>query len=127
MENKKGLPRYVKYLISLGIFTLLSFIVLISVYGFKFTKSNISDAIFIPNIIILFMTFAINIGAGNIFNPLKYTAKRLFTRNKTNDKPQSYNDYLEDKQISDDDYKKEPWYLTYASLTLLVIAFILIL
>lgn len=126
MENKKPLPIYIKYLISLGLFLLLSFVILWTVYKLEFNKSNVSDSLFISNIIIFLISIGINIGAGNIFNPLKYTAKKIFTRNKTNDIPISYSDYLEDKELKNENYKDQPWYITYASGTLLIIAFILI-
>lgn len=122
----KYLKVFIKYFIALIIFSFISLILLISLYDFEVNNITLSNALFISNVLIFVTTIGINVGAGNIFNPLKYMFKKVFSR-KGNDKvPRTYVEYLSNKELKQNEYKsEEPWYLTYASLTLLIIAYIL--
>lgn len=114
-----------KYLISLLILIVVSFLLLTFRYNLDLKAINISDSLFIVNILVFIISLGINIGAGNVFRPIRYLFRKTFTRNKDNDFPKTYNDYLEDKKNKYEENKGNlPWYLTLSSLTLLIVAFI---
>lgn len=99
---------------------LFSAIILLVLYGFDLKSKYISNALFIPNSIIFIVSIGINIGAANLFNPLNYTTGRLLRRKKSKEMYVDYADYLDQKKVEIKNY----WYLTLASLTLLVSAFV---
>lgn len=110
----------IKYFISLIIYTIMSIIILWILYDFELKNDYISNSFFIPNILIFIFSIGINVGAGNIFNPLVYTFKKFLNIFKKNHgKFIDYHDYLDIKEK-----KYNYWYSTLASFTLLIVAFI---
>lgn len=117
---------YLKLIVSLLGHIVISIILLGTIYKFSFNTKNISDSIFIPSILIFIFSLGINVGAGNIFNPIKYTTKRIFSRNKNSDIPKTYSEYVENKRLKEKELDYEsPWYITISSLIMLFVAFIL--
>ena len=120
MKKNKLLRFLVDYLKSIAILLILSTLTLLLIHQFKFTYHNLSDAIFIPNILAFIVSIGINFGASNIMNPMKYTLRRYFRPKKTREEYVDYADYLDEKRKT----ATPVWHFTLATLTLLIIAYI---
>lgn len=123
MKSKNKVLRFfIGYLISLVVLSLISLLLLLIIYKFEFRNDYISNSIFITNILIFFASLGINVGAGNVFNPLNYAIRKIFTRPNKSETPMTYADYVEEKKKD----VKNFWYVTVANVTMLVVAFIFI-
>jgi hypothetical protein len=115
-KKKQFLLSYFK---SLGVLLLASFAIYILLYRFDIKPIYMSNALFIPNVLVLIISFGANIGAGNIFHPLSYTALMLFNRKKSKEQYENYAEYIEYKKKDNNSY----WHITVASISLLVLAY----
>jgi hypothetical protein len=106
------------YMLSIGLLLLASFLILWGVYKLDFQYRYLSNSLFIPNIIVFIVSIGINLGAINIVNPLKYTVLKFINPENTKEKYGDYAGYLEQKEEENKNY----WFLTTATLTLLVVA-----
>lgn len=120
MEEKKSLKFLKNYLISLSILLILALLIYLLLYKFDLSYHNTSNALFIVNILAFIMSIGINFGATRIFNPLKYMMRKVVSPKKTKEEFEDYAGYLEEKGKDN----KPVWYLTLASITLLVLAYI---
>lgn len=122
MKTRNNLVKFIKnYTISIVFLTLISAVVLYLLYNFEMRNIYISNSIFIPNMIIFVISIGVNVGAGNVFNPLNYFVKRiLFKKRNPEDRFISYVDYTEQKEKP----RHVSWFLTYASFTMLLVALI---
>jgi len=90
-------------------------------YKFQYTSMNLSNSIFVPNMIIFIISIGLNIGAGNIFTPVNYTVLKFFNRKKAKELYEDYADYVDQKKKEVKNY----WFLTLATITLLIVAYVL--
>lgn len=121
MKNRNKYIRYfVSYILSLGFLLLISVVLFAILYKFEFRYIYISNSLFIPNIIIFFISIGVNLGAGNIFSPLNYTFNKFFNLKKTKQLYDSYADYIEHKRKDIKNY----WYITLANLSLMLAAYV---
>lgn len=119
MKNKKALLSFIKsYLKSMGLLLVVSFLIFLLIYDMEFQNRYISNALFIPNILVFFVSLGINVGSFNIFNSFKYTFKKLVNPKKTKEEYENYSDYLEQKEQEEKKY----WFLTVATITWLIVS-----
>jgi len=118
-NNTWFLKHLVSYVKSIGILILISLLIFYLLYGFEYSSAHISNAIFIPNIIVFIISIGINVGAGNIFSPVNYTVLKFFNRKKAKELYQDYADYIDQKKKEVKNY----WFLTIATITLLIVAY----
>lgn len=121
MKNKQRIIRFIiRYIISIVSLLISSLLLLLLLYNFKFEYRYISNSLFIPSILVFYVSIGINVGALNIFNPMKYTLRKIINPKKTKEEFADYADYLEQKEVK----KSNFWFLTIASITIIIIAII---
>ena len=107
-------------MITIGLLLIVSFLVWLLTYDLVVRNDYISNALFIPNMLIFIISIGINVGAGNIFSPLNYTFQKFFSPKKTKETYIDYAGYIEQKKKE----VKNVWYLTAATVTLLLVAYL---
>ncbi len=107
-------------MISIGLLLLVSFLVLWLVYKLDFSYKYVANSLFIPSILTLIVSIGLNVGALNIFNPMRYTIKKFVNPEKTKQEYESYADYCEQKSKENKNY----WFLTAATVTLIIASLI---
>lgn len=105
---------------SIGFLLILSLLMLFFTYDFEFKHSNISNSLFVPNMLVFLVSIGINLGAGNIFNPINYTLRKFINPKKIKESYGDYAGYIEEKKRDN----KNVWFLSFATLTLLFVAYL---
>lgn len=119
-RNNKFINFAIAYMITIGLLLIVSFLVWLLTYDLVVRNDYISNALFIPNMLIFIISIGINVGAGNIFSPLNYTFQKFFNPKKTKETYIDYAGYIEQKKKE----VKNVWYLTAATVTLLLVAYL---
>jgi len=89
-------------------------------YDFDLKHSNISNSLFVPNMLVFITSIGINIGAGNILNPLNFSLRKFINPKKIKESYGDYVGYIEEKKLDN----KNVWFLSLASFTLLLVAYL---
>lgn len=119
-RNNKFINFAIAYMISVGLLLIASFLVWLFTYDLEVRNDFISNALFIPNMLIFIVSIGVNVGAGNIFSPLNYTFQKFFNPKKTKENYVDYAGYIEQKKKE----VKNVWFLTAATVTLLLVAYL---
>lgn len=86
-----------KSLIAVVSLLALSVLFLGIVYDFKFTLANVSNSLFVVNIISFVVSFMIHTGALRLTLGVSYTTKTIFKRDEMRDKYDGFKEYYEEK------------------------------
>lgn len=118
--NRKKFTKY--YFISLLVLSFLSLLLLGLLYRFEFSLENISNSLFIINIIVFSVGLIFQTGATRTFMSMSYTMKTWFKRKETKENYENFHDYYNQHEKQ---HKKNIAYLIFATITLIIIAAIL--
>lgn len=121
MKKKELIHQIIKYIIALVCLTALSTFILLTFYSSEWNYENISNSLFIINGPAFLIALMIQTGALRATLGVSYTAKAMLNPNKTKDQYDTFQDYVDEKSIKQ---KRDVKYLLFATLTLIVFAFI---
>ncbi len=111
-----------KYFLSLMILFMISLLIFGLVFKFELTLKNVSDSIFIVNIITFVIALIFQTGATRSLMSMNYTLKTWFKRKDTKEKYESFQDYYNQHQKS---HVKDMLHIIGASITFIIIAAII--
>lgn len=124
MENEKLLKRQfaIKLAITYAVLLVLSFLVMLFTYDFKWTLTNISNSLFIVNAPIFFVALIIQTGASRATLAVSYTARTWFAPKSTKDQFDNYQEYYDEKAPG---HQKDVKHIIIATISLMFVAFII--